>query len=175
MQEKQIDDVIPIKDLPEYLLEHRGRWIINTRHALERWTTRYAENDPELNDVYLDIFNRIFKDAIDKILDEHNDHGGKTVYYLVHSKVSQFGVVIAWNKDFKRRNQEFNGIITTLLPAKPYHHAKKSDILLIVEKHIKESLGLKEDVTDIVKYEDRVITFQSGKIYNLDFKYIETT
>jgi len=107
-----------------------GRYVIDTTHAIERFSERYLKEGITVAKVA-----RVIRDGIGQILTKYRDKEG---IYIIHSNSTRIGVVIAWRMQGDPRlniDKQNHAIIVTFLPLKPEHKAKGlQDTIITVEQ-----------------------------------------
>jgi hypothetical protein len=107
-----------------------GRYVIDTSHAIERFSERYVKEGITVSKVA-----KVIQDGMREILVKHKDREGM---YLIHSNSTQIGVVIAWRSQGDPRlniDNQNHAIVVTFLPLKPKHTAKGArDTIVTVEQ-----------------------------------------
>ena len=154
-----------------------NRKIIDTKHAIDRFTQRYNN-----------LFNKervekVIYDAMKIIINKYND---EATTYGIWSKSTGICVIIDWRKDTKNRADKNNhAIIITLPPIKKefknFHTINSNDIRIIVEKALESAIIKKlltEDTEDyepnkikVVKVNRHLVYLHEGTMYDSGIAY----
>lgn len=121
------------RDMSVYVGQHKGRWIIDTKHSIDRFIDRGRFPDRAGEEKFKNNVLWVIENAIEKILTTYGDREGS---YVVHSESTGIGVVLRWREEGDPRYRDGNNhaVIVTILPIKKVHTASDPrDTLLIVE------------------------------------------
>jgi hypothetical protein len=159
-----------------------GRYVIDTTHAIERFSERYLKEGITVAKV-----EKVIQDGINQILTKHRDREG---IYIIHSNSTQIGVVIAWRKQGDPRlniDDQNHAIVVTLLPLKPEHKAKGlQDTIVTVEQLLTDlawgvviernmlTESFRTGLQIVYITEDIIIRLQDGKYHssNVEFNLV---
>lgn len=145
------------------------RRIIDTKHSLEKFYDRYIS-------IQKSTIIRILSDAIEKIINEHND---ESLIYGIYSKSTGICSIVNWRRDHLDDDGRNHAIIITMPPPKRniknFHLTSPKDVMIIVESLLLDSIDKKiltklseQDNRYIQKYnyEGLEMYYEDGKIFD---------
>jgi hypothetical protein len=163
------------EDEPKYIKAVHGRYIIDTKHSLERKDQQRGYTSSESFEVkVVDVINK----GIEKILTEYHD---ESTTYGIWSKSTGVCAIIEWRMDYKKTKDKTNqAIIITIPPIKKNasdFHIHSKDIRIIVEnalhrmvmKKLQEEhrdIDRRANALDFIKFDDHTVTYHEGKMWD---------
>lgn len=124
--------------MKNYLYEGANRYIIDTKHSIERFNDAQRFNQNAGTEDFERAIIKVIRAGIDTILSRLGDRKGK---YVIHSQGSNINVVIAWDyppRDFPFRNYKnrHQANVVTILPIKKDPYMSAGDQLITVAENI---------------------------------------
>lgn len=130
-----------IKRTGDYIFQHKGKWIIDTKHAHERMISRNELTEQELETLYTR--------AIDGLIAKGTGYTENDANFLFFSRSLKQGFVVDYRQDFKNKDGKRHLIIVTFLPRNK-DKAKPGTIRIFVES--KEGVKYSNFSQDFVDY-----------------------
>lgn len=108
----------------EYILKHKGRWVIDTTHAAQRIVERGVFSVKEM-----EFF---FKKMIEKYLSLGSRYTNlNNPEFLFFSKSLNQGMIVAYRRDFKKVDNQKHFVIVTFFPRGSRRTKKGTETILL--------------------------------------------